>query len=86
MFTTKLGIRTFASKIPKPSKTQLFINGKFVNSASGDVFGTYNPHNEELIAEVQEAGTEDVDRAVEAARNAFDKGPWRRYSAQERAT
>jgi aldehyde dehydrogenase (NAD+) len=81
----KSGVRLFASKVPKPSQTKLFIGGKFVKSASGNVFGTINPHNEELIAEVQEAGIEDVDRAVEAARNAFDKGPWRRYSAQQRA-
>ena len=79
-------LRRFSTKLPvKPRVTQLFIDGKFVDSAEGKTFGTYNPHTEELIAEVQEAGIEDVDRAVAAARKAFDHGPWRKFSAQERA-
>lgn len=63
----------------------MFINGEFVNAASGATFGTYNPATEELITEVPEAGLEDVNRAVEAARNAFDHGPWRMTSGHERS-
>lgn len=69
----------------KPRVTQLLIDGKFVNSASGETFETINPVTEEPIAKVQRAGKEDVDRAVAAARKAFDKGPWRKYSGQQRA-
>lgn len=68
-----------------PRVTQLLIDGKFVNSASGETFTTVNPYNEEVITEVQRAGKEDVDRAVAAARKAFDNGPWRRFSGQQRA-
>jgi aldehyde dehydrogenase (NAD+) len=68
----------------KPRVTQLLIDGKFVNSASGKTFDTFNPATEEKICSVQEAGVEDVERAVKAARKAFDGGPWRRMSAYER--
>ena len=68
----------------KPRVTQLLIDGKFVNSTSGKTFDTFNPATEEKIASVQEAGVEDVNRAVKAARNAFDNGPWRRMGAAER--
>lgn len=76
--------RCFGTYPVKPRVTQLFIDGKFVNSSSKSTFDTINPHNEEVIATVQEAKNEDVDRAVEAARRAFDDGPWRRASGQER--
>lgn len=78
--------RTFSSgsKVT-PRVTQLLIDGKLVNSASGDTFATYNPATEEIITEVQRAGKEDVDRAVDAARRAFDHGPWRSFSGQQRA-
>lgn len=68
----------------KPRVTQLLIDGKFVNSASGKTFDTFNPATEEKITSVQESGVEDVNRAVKAARKAFDNGPWRRMSAAER--
>jgi len=51
--------------------TQLFIDGKWVNSASGKKFATVNPKTEEPICEVQEADKADVDVAVAAARKAF---------------
>ena len=75
--------RGFGGQI-KPRVTQLLIDGKFVNSASGKTFDTFNPATEEKITSVQESGVEDVNRAVKAARNAFDNGPWRRMSAAER--
>ncbi|CAI2367148.1 unnamed protein product [Moneuplotes crassus] len=67
-----------------PKQTQLFIGGEWVNSANGDTFETINPYTEEPITSVQRASVEDVDRAVDAARNAFDHGPWRRMSGTER--
>jgi len=63
----------------------MLINGKWVNAASGKTFPTYNPSTGEVLAHVAEADKEDVDRAVAAARAAFDKGPWRKLAPSERA-
>jgi aldehyde dehydrogenase (NAD+) len=57
-------------------RTDLFIGGDFVPSVSGKRFATTNPATGETLAEVAEAGSEDLDRAVEAARKAFESGPW----------
>jgi betaine-aldehyde dehydrogenase len=62
----------------------MFINGEWVDSASGKTFPVYDPSTEEVIAEVPDANAKDVDRAVKAAREAFDHGPWRGTTAQER--
>jgi aldehyde dehydrogenase (NAD+) len=62
----------------KVSATKLLINGKWVNSASGKTFPTINPSTAEVITQVQEADAVDVDRAVIAARAAFETGAWRR--------
>ena len=61
----------------------LFIGGEFVESKDGSTFKTISPSSEEVLAEVTEAGEADVDRAVRAARKAFD-GPWGRLSGAER--
>lgn len=61
----------------------LFIDGKFTPPASGKYFKTINPANEKVLAEVAEAGEKDVDRAVQAARKAYDK-VWRKMSCRER--
>jgi len=68
----------------KPRVTQLLIDGKFVNSSSGKTFDTFNPATEQKITSVQEASVEDVNKAVKAARRAFDEGPWRRMDAANR--
>ncbi|XP_024544108.1 aldehyde dehydrogenase family 2 member B7, mitochondrial [Selaginella moellendorffii] len=65
--------------------TQLLIDGKLVDSASGKTFPTIDPRSEEIIAQVAEGDEEDVNRAVKAARNAFEKGPWPRMTAYERS-
>jgi acyl-CoA reductase-like NAD-dependent aldehyde dehydrogenase len=65
-------------------KTDLFIGGEFVPSASGKRFSTTNPATGERIAEVAEAGREDLDRAVAAARDAFESGPWAAMKPRER--
>ena len=64
---------------------KLFINGQFVESASQKTFSTPNPATGETLATVFEAGPEDIDRAVKAARQAFDEGPWSKMSAAERS-
>ncbi len=69
---------------PKVKHTECFINGKWVPAASGKTFETINPATEDVIAEVAEGDKADVDAAVKAARNAFDKGPWRKMNARDR--
>ncbi|KAL6182408.1 hypothetical protein ACLB2K_043830 [Fragaria x ananassa] len=65
--------------------TKLLINGQFVDSASGKTFPTYDPRTGEVIAHVAEGDAEDINRAVAAARKAFDEGPWPKMSAYERS-
>jgi aldehyde dehydrogenase (NAD+) len=69
---------------PQIRQTQLFINGQWVPSASGKTFSTYNPATEELIADVAEGNEADIDRAVKAARSAFEDGPWSKMDARDR--
>ena len=66
------------------SATKLLINNRWVESASGKTFPTVNPATGEEICRVAEADAADVDKAVHAAREAFEKGPWRRMAAAER--
>ncbi|MFC7990146.1 aldehyde dehydrogenase family protein [Streptomyces pilosus] len=61
----------------------LFIDGEFVEAADGKVFKTVSPSTEEVLSEVAEAGEADVDRAVRAARKAFEK--WSALPGSERA-
>ena len=68
---------------PDHIETRLFINGEFVPAKSGKKFDIYNPHTEKLSASVHEAGVEDVDAAVKAAKDAFPA--WSGLSALERA-
>ncbi|MDP9241304.1 MAG: aldehyde dehydrogenase [Actinomycetota bacterium] len=61
-----------------------FIDGEFVDSASGATFESISPIDNTVCAVVAEGGVEDADRAVAAARRAFDKGPWPRMATAER--
>ena len=61
----------------------LFIGGEFVDTIDGRAFKTVSPASEEVLAEITEAGTADVDRAVAAARKAYDK-VWSKLPARER--
>jgi aldehyde dehydrogenase (NAD+) len=61
----------------------LFIDGEFVEAADGKVFKTVSPSTEEVLSEVARAGEADVDRAVKAARKAFEK--WSALPGSERA-
>ena len=67
------------------SYTKLFIGGSWVEPSSDRRIDVISPVTEEVIAQVPEAQEADVDRAVEAARRAFDEGPWPRMSPAERA-
>ena len=62
---------------------QLFINGQWTDAASGQTFDTPNPATGETLARVAEGDAEDIDRAVRAARAAFE-GPWSRMTPSER--
>jgi betaine-aldehyde dehydrogenase len=63
----------------------LIIDGKRTPSAGGKTYTTMNPATGEALAEVAEAGLEDVERSVAAARRAFDAGPWPTMPASQRA-
>ena len=64
---------------------QNYIDGEWVLSASGKHFLVYEPATEEVMAQVAEAEASDVDRAVQAARRAFDTGEWPKKTPQDRA-
>jgi aldehyde dehydrogenase (NAD+) len=85
------GIETMAT-VTEPRRkarrlqTKLLIDGQWRDSLSGKTFKPLNPATEEVITEVAEAGPEDIDLAVKAARKAFDdyNGPWRKMDARDR--
>ncbi|MCK8787109.1 aldehyde dehydrogenase family protein [Roseomonas sp. NAR14] len=78
---TPLDARSHPFLTGKPKR--LFIDGKWVEAASGKTFRTCNPATGEVLAEVAEGDAEDIDRAVAAARRAFE-GPWSRWKPAER--
>lgn len=63
----------------------LFIDGEWVPAISGKVFDTHDPGTGRVIAQVPEGDAVDIDRAVKAARRAFEDGPWSRITPSERA-
>ncbi|HEX5241050.1 MAG TPA: aldehyde dehydrogenase family protein, partial [Candidatus Limnocylindrales bacterium] len=65
-------------------RTQAFIDGAFRDAASGETFATENPANGQVLAHVAAGGPEDIDRAVRAARRAFDDGRWSRVAPAQR--
>jgi phenylacetaldehyde dehydrogenase len=67
----------------KPRK--MLIGGKWVEAASGKTFETRNPATGEVLSRVAEGDREDIDRAVKAARRAFDEGPWSETLPAERS-
>src|SRR6185436_18627106 len=69
---------------PKVHQTECFIGGRWTPSVSGKTFETINPATEEVIAQVAEGDSADVDLAVNAARQAFQNGPWARMDARDR--
>ncbi len=74
------GVRQFIG-----ARTQkMLIDGKWVEAASGKTLTTYDPATEQPLAEVPAGEAEDINRAVRAARTAFERGPWRRMTPSER--
>jgi aldehyde dehydrogenase (NAD+) len=69
---------------PEVRQTQCFIGGQWGPAASGKTFETVHPATEEVIAEVAEGDEQDVDLAVQAARNALEHGPWSQMDARQR--
>ncbi|MGA9519956.1 MAG: aldehyde dehydrogenase family protein [Myxococcaceae bacterium] len=65
-------------------KHEMLINGRWVEAKSGQTRELRDPGNGELVATVPESGREDVADAIDAARSAFDDGPWRKLTAVER--
>ena len=63
---------------------QLYVNGEWVEGDSGKTFPVYDPSTEEVIAQVPDGTAKDVDRAVAAAKAAFEEGPWATTTPQER--
>lgn len=81
-------MRTQQIESPKAGevrKYKMLIGGEWVDSLSSKVFKSINPYTGKVWATVPEAGEEDVDRAVRAAREAFDTGPWGKMTGTERA-
>lgn len=68
----------------KIEKVLHYINGQFVEGVAGKSFQNINPFNNEPINEVAEGFKEDIDLAVQAAKKAFDEGPWRTMPTDER--
>jgi acyl-CoA reductase-like NAD-dependent aldehyde dehydrogenase len=64
---------------------QVFIGGQWRPPASGETYATINPATEEESARVARGDERDIDQAVQAARRAFDTGPWPKMAAAERA-
>jgi len=64
---------------------KLFIDGEYTEAAAGETFTTTDPGTNEVIGEVAKGGKEDAVRAIQAARKAFDEGPWPKMSGKERA-
>ena len=69
---------------PEVRQTRMLIDGEWCDSASGKTFGTFNPATEEKIADVAEGDAADIERAVTAARRAFETGPWSKMDARDR--
>ena len=91
--TLKLKFKSSRNLAPAPEsrniakinpKYDLFINGKFEKPLSDKYFDTINPADEEKLSEVAEAGEADVEKAVKAARSAYDN-TWKKMPAKERA-
>ncbi len=68
--------------VAEPRK--MLIDGTWVEAASGKTFPVYNPATGEVMARVAEGDKEDINRAVAAARRAFESGPWRKLTPSER--
>ncbi|MDB5057492.1 MAG: aldehyde dehydrogenase family protein [Chloroflexi bacterium] len=76
------GVTSFLNGKPK----RMLIGGEWVESISGSTFATTNPATGEVLAQVAEGDAADIDRAVSAARKAFEDGPWGTMTAADRSS
>jgi acyl-CoA reductase-like NAD-dependent aldehyde dehydrogenase len=74
-----------APKAGEIREYKMLVGGEWVDARSGKTFESVNPYTGRVWAKVPEAGDEDVDRAVRAARAAFDEGPWGKMTGTDRA-
>lgn len=72
-------VKTFVAQTRK-----MLINGRWVHAQSGKTFPTYDPATGEVLAHVTEGDKADIDLAVQAARKAFEEGPWRKMTPSDR--
>jgi phenylacetaldehyde dehydrogenase len=85
-----MGIATVSANIHPAAagfiakRGKLLINNQWTDAASGKTFATYDPSTGEVLANIAEGDKVDIDRAVAAARKAFEGGPWRKMTASER--
>src|SRR5260370_40905093 len=77
--TTERSVEEFTA-----SPRQLLIDGQWVGAGSGRTFEAPDPSTGDALAHIAEGDAEDIERAVRAARRAFDDGPWGRLTASER--
>jgi len=78
------GINEHVAQFVGRRTRRMLIDGKWVEAASGNLFFTYEAATEKPLAEVPAGDKEDVERAVKAARRAFEGGPWRKMTPSER--
>src|SRR5579863_3165415 len=81
MNTVQAEVKNFLSSQP----LKMFIGGRWVDSSSGKAFETRDPGDGKVIAKVAEGDARDIDLAVNAARQAFDKSGWATMPANDRA-
>ena len=67
----------------KPS-AQLFIDGKYVDAASGKTFESISPRDQRVIANISAGDVEDIDRAVASGTKAFEAGAWREMNPRDK--
>jgi len=80
-----MGTMTSESGLLGQDPLKMYIGGKWVGSSDGGTLQSINPYRQEVWATVPNASAQDVKAAVTAARDAFDNGPWRQTTPQQRA-
>ena len=82
--TTLTAPKSRTIKAPPVANRKMLIGGQWVDSVSGKTFATLNPATGEEICQVAEGDKADIEKAVKAARKAFESGPWPKMNASER--
>lgn len=75
---------TIESAFLRQNPVKMLIGGQWVEAASGKTFETFNPATGRVLAQVAEGDAEDINRAVAAARKAFESGPWPKMTPSQR--